>query len=79
MNHISSKGKEIKIPGTEHPITNFANRGQSSYNGRRANRCRIDASTSVGGEGIPARLLLATQRCGHLVARSDHPSHLLSI
>jgi hypothetical protein len=21
MNHISSKGKEIRIPGTEHPIT----------------------------------------------------------
>jgi len=37
-----------------------------------------DAGTSAGGEGISACLLLAAQRCGRVVARSDQALQLLS-
>jgi uncharacterized protein (DUF427 family) len=72
----SSKDKEIRIPGPDHPITISPVEGKIRVTVAR----RIVAESAqavrqeedrLEEEGIPARLLLATQRYGHVVARSN--------
>jgi len=75
METKTSKGKEIRIPGPDHPITIFPTQGRV----RVTVAGRIDAGASAGGEGISAGLLLAARRCGHVVAGSDQALHLLSV
>ena len=75
MNNTLSKGKEIKIPGPDHPITISPVEGKV----RVTVAGRIDANPSAGGERVSTRLLLAAKRCGHIVARSDNALHLLSV
>jgi hypothetical protein len=66
MDNTLEKGKEIKIPGI---ITSRSLRLRASAcNGRWQDRRPIGTSYAAGGEGIFARLLFATPRCGHDVA-----------
>jgi hypothetical protein len=39
METTTSKGKEIRIPGPDHPITIFSGWGQGACNGRRRDSC----------------------------------------
>ena len=75
MNNTLSKGKEIKIPGPDHPIAISPVEGKV----RVTVAGRIGANTSAAGKGISPRLLLAAKRCGHIVACSNHALHLLSV
>ena len=75
MDTKTSKGKEIKIPGPDHPITI----SPAEDKVRVTVAGRIVASASARGEGISTCLLLAAQRRRHVVARSDHALHLLSV
>jgi len=47
MQTETSKGKEIRIPGPDHPITISPAVGQSTCNGRREDRRRIDTGASA--------------------------------
>jgi hypothetical protein len=75
----SSKGKEIKIPGPDHPITISPVEGKVRVT--VAGRIVADSTRALRLEeqGISGCLLLAAERCGDVVARSDDSLHLLSV
>ena len=79
METKTSKGKEIRIPGPDHPITISPAEGKVRVT--VAGRIVAESAQALRLEekGYPARLLLAPQRCKHVAARSDHALHLLSV
>lgn len=78
MHAKSSTGKESKIPGADHPITISPALGKVSVT--VAGRIVTESAQALRlAEGVSACLRLAAQRCGHVVARSDHLLHLSSM
>ena len=79
MNTKSSKGKEIRIPGPDHPITISPVEGKVRVT--VAGRIVAESTRALRLEEkrISACLLLAAQRCGHVIARADHALHILSV
>ena len=73
MGTKASKGKEIRIPGPDHPITISPAVG----------KVRVTVAGRIVAEStralISTCLLLAAQLRRHVVARSDHALHLLSV
>ena len=59
METTTSKGKETRIPGPDHPITISPAEGRVRVTVAGRIVGRIDAGASTGGEGISPRLLLA--------------------
>jgi uncharacterized protein (DUF427 family) len=79
MHTKPSKGKEIRIPGPDHPITISPAGGRVRVT--VAGRIVAESTRALRLEekGYPPRLLLAAQRCGHVVAGSDQALQLLSV
>jgi uncharacterized protein (DUF427 family) len=69
MNNTSSKAKEIKIPGPDHPITISPAEGKVRVT--VAGRIVAESTRALRLEekGYPTRLLSAAHRCGHVIAR----------
>ena len=74
-----SKGKEIKIPGPDHPITISPVEGSVRVTVAGKIVAESTRALRLEEKGYPPRLLLAAQRCGHVVARSDNALYLLSV
>ncbi len=79
MNNTSSKGKEIKIPGPDHPITISPAEGKVRVT--VAGRIVAESTRALRLEekGYPPVYYLPRTRCGHVAARSDNALHLLSV
>jgi uncharacterized protein (DUF427 family) len=78
MHAKSSTSKKIKIPGPDHPITISPAEGKVRVT--VAGKILAEsAQASARGEGVSACLLFAPQRRRHVVARSDHALHVLSV
>jgi uncharacterized protein (DUF427 family) len=79
MHTKPSKGKEIRIPGPDHPITISPAGGRVRVT--VAGRIVAESTRALRLEekGYPPVLLLAAQRCGHVVAGSDQALQLLSV
>jgi hypothetical protein len=77
METKTSKGKEIRIPGPDHPITISPAEGKVRV--RVAGRIVAESAASASARrgGISTCLLLAEQRRRHVVARSDHAPTLI--
>jgi NAD(P)-dependent dehydrogenase (short-subunit alcohol dehydrogenase family) len=78
MHTSSTKGKEIRIPGPDHPIAISPAEG----------KVRVRVAGMIVGDSTRALrleekgdtcLLLAAQRCRHVLARSDQTLYLLSV
>ena len=79
METKTSKGKEIRIPGTDHPITISPAEGRVRVT--VAGRIVAESTRALRLEekGYPSVYYFAARRCGHVVAGSDQALHLLSV
>ena len=78
MNNTSSKGKEIKIPGPDHPITISPAEGKVRVTVAGKIVAESTRALRLEEKGYPPVYYLP-QRCRHVVARSDNALYLLSI
>ena len=79
METKTSKGKEIKIPGPDHPITISPAEGKVRVTVAGRIVAESAQALRLDEKGYPPVYYLPRNDCRHVVARSDRALHLLSV